>query len=206
MGPDFLVDARLVMSDRNFLEYFPNRGPQADRIELGLIKLAPGADLPQVKRAVARILPADARVFNKQELIDIENAYIAKNLPVGVLFMVGMVVGFMVGVIICYQILFNEITDHQAEFATLKAIGHTGGYLVRVVLSEGLYLSLLAFLPALLVSLVFYTYLQEVTGIAMYLTALRAAVIGAMTVCMCVISAMAAVTKVLRSDPADVFG
>lgn len=208
MGPDFLIDARLVMSDRNFLEYCPDHAPgrgDPDRIELGLVKLQPGADADAVKQAVQNVLPADARVFGKDEIMNVEKSFFAKNQPVAIVFGIGMVVGFIIGVTICYQILFNEINDHQAEFATLKAIGHGNGYLVRVVLGEALYLSLLAYLPGLAVSQLLYALLHNMTGITLQLTPLRAAMVFVMAVVMCVVSASMAVRKVLGCDPAEVF-
>jgi putative ABC transport system permease protein len=35
----------------------------------------------------------------------------------------GEVIGFVVGVIICYQIIYSDLDDHMGEFATLKAMG-----------------------------------------------------------------------------------
>jgi hypothetical protein len=34
-----------------------------------------------------------------------------------------MLMGFVVGIVICYQILYTEIADHLPQFATLRAIG-----------------------------------------------------------------------------------
>ena len=39
------------------------------------------------------------------------------------IFRVGMIMGFVVGILICYQVLYNDIADHMAEFATLDGHG-----------------------------------------------------------------------------------
>ena len=41
----------------------------------------------------------------------------------------GVVLGFVVGMVICYQILTSDVADHLPEYATLKAIGYTNRYL-----------------------------------------------------------------------------
>ena len=66
------------------------------------------------------------------------------------MFGVGSVLGFVVGVVICYQILYMDVMDHLPQFATLKAIGYRDGFLRRVVLQEALILSLAGFLPGLI--------------------------------------------------------
>jgi putative ABC transport system permease protein len=208
MGPDFVVDGRLIMSDRNFVTYFPDPvtgGPNFDRMEMGLVRLVPGADAEAVCRQLQSLMPADVRVFTKQGLMEMEKWFFGKVQPVGLIFGLGMFVGFVIGVTICYQILFTEVNDHQAEFATLKAIGYSNPYLVGVVLRESLCLALLAFLPGLLGAFLTYATLEEATGITMRLTFDRAAVVFVLTVVMSLASAMLALRKVMASDPAEVF-
>ena len=53
--------------------------------------------------------------------------------------------GFIVGMAICYQVLFSEISDRLAEFATLKAMGYTQPRLFRVVVAEAVFLALLGY-------------------------------------------------------------
>lgn len=208
LGPDFVVDGRLIMSDRNFITYFPDPGtgsPNSERIELGLIRLVPGADVEEVRMRLQDLMADDMRVFTKAGLIEMEKSFFGKNQPVGIIFGLGMFVGFVIGVTICYQILFTEVNDRQAEFATLKAIGYPNGYLVGVVLREALCLALIAFLPGLLAAFLTYSTLQELTGITMRLTPERVAMVFVMTVVMSLASAALALRKVLASDPAEVF-
>ena len=53
--------------------------------------------------------------------------------------------GFIVGTAICYQVLFSEISDRLAEFATLKAMGYNNPWLFRVVVAESVFLALLGY-------------------------------------------------------------
>ena len=51
--------------------------------------------------------------------------------------------GFIVGMVICYQVLFADISDRLAEFATLKAMGYSDRRLFRIVVEQAVYLALL---------------------------------------------------------------
>jgi putative ABC transport system permease protein len=93
----------------------------------------------------------------------------------------------------------------MAEFATLKAMGYRDKYFVGLVASESAYLSVLGFVPGLLVTWVLYTVLAEWTGLLMMLTPPRAALIYVLTLAMCMTSGLLAMRKVLAADPAELF-
>ena len=44
--------------------------------------------------------------------------------PAGYIFTMGVAVGFVIGVFICYQILYTDIADHLPQLATLRALGY----------------------------------------------------------------------------------
>ncbi|TMQ33199.1 MAG: hypothetical protein E6K70_14430 [Planctomycetota bacterium] len=64
------------------------------------------------------------QIATKNEFIDQELVFWQGNTPLGYVFGVGSVLGFVVGVVICYQILYTDVMDHLPQFATLKAIGY----------------------------------------------------------------------------------
>jgi putative ABC transport system permease protein len=127
------------------------------------------------------------------------------NTPIGFAFGAGVVLGFVVGLVICYQILSSDIADHTAEYATVKAIGYPNRYLNLVVLQESLILALAGFVPGMAVTLGVFVVLTAITGLPMEMTLGRFALVFALTVAMCVVSAWMAVGKVKKVDPADVF-
>jgi putative ABC transport system permease protein len=45
--------------------------------------------------------------------------------PSAFIFGLGVAMGFIVGIVIVYQILYTDVSDHLAEYATLKAMGYT---------------------------------------------------------------------------------
>jgi putative ABC transport system permease protein len=116
-----------------------------------------------------------------------------------------MVVAVTVGVIICYQILYTNVSNYLPQFATLKATGFTDAYLVGVVLEQALFLSVLGFLPALVAAQILFWYVSSQTGLLMFLTPPRIALVLLVTVAMCLISGAIAMRRILTADPAEVF-
>jgi putative ABC transport system permease protein len=113
--------------------------------------------------------------------------------------------GFVVGIVICYQIIHADISDHLREFATLKAMGYQTPFFLQLVLKQSLYLSLLGFVPGVAISYVAYVLLTYITGLTMELTLPLALSVLGVTVVMCLVSGMLAVNKLLRADPAELF-
>jgi putative ABC transport system permease protein len=74
-----------------------------------------------------------------------------------------------------------------------------------VVLEQSLYLSVLSFLPGLLVSLLLYYALAEWTGLLMILSPARALQVYALTALMCIGSGALAMRKLIRANPAELF-
>src|SRR4051812_43615594 len=194
LGPDFMYEGNVIVGEPAFARYFPNRTGSALRdVEAGMVKLAPGADAADVSGRLTEALRAgtptsqnaggdDVMVMTKDEFRDQERHYWATSTPVGFVFGLGLAMGGIVGVVICYQVLATDVADHLPEFATLKAMGYSDRYLAGVVLSQALLLAVVGFIPGVLLSGLLYLILGRVTGLPLLLTPLRAAVVLLMTV------------------------
>lgn len=203
VGTSFGLDGSIVTSDLNFLRLFPDR-PEG-LINLGLIKLEPGADLDALRDAIDEELPDDVLVLTKQQYIDREIAYWDATTPIGYVFAFGVVVGLFVGAIIVYQILFSDVSDHLAEYATLRAMGYPMYFLVGVVLQEGVILSVLGYLPATGISLGLYRMASDATRLPIDMTIERAIAVFMLTIVMCSVAGLIAVRKLRSADPAEIF-
>jgi putative ABC transport system permease protein len=203
LGTSFGIDASIVTSDLNFLRLFPNR----DRglINLGLVKLTPGANPEAVRDAVAGELPNDVEVLTRDDFITREIDYWNSNTPIGYVFTFGVIIGLMVGSIIVYQILFADVSDHLQEYATLKAMGYGNAFLFGVVFQEAVILAVLGFLPGLLVCLGLYRLAGDATRLPLEMTLERGAFVMILTIAMCCVSGAIALRKIRSADPADVF-
>jgi putative ABC transport system permease protein len=209
LGIDFNCEGTLIVSSETFanllrVPYYP--GDPFDQIQIGLIRTEPGAPVADVQRRLRETLDeGDVFVFTKEELLEREKDYWRDETPIGFVFNLGVAIGFLVGIVICYQILSSDVADHLAEYATLRAIGYPGRYLNLVVLQEGLLLALGGFFPGLALSVVMYWYLHAQTGLPLRLTAWRAGYVFLLTVLMCSASAWLALRKAREADPAEVF-
>ena len=56
-------------------------------------------------------------------------------------FSLGAAMGFVVGCVIVYQVLYSDVSDHLPEYATLMAMGYRLPSLLGVVAREGLLLA-----------------------------------------------------------------
>ncbi len=203
VGISINTDGNLYMSPSNFLRLLPERNPGA--VDVGLIKLAEGADLQTVKRSIQPLIGNEAKVLTRDELIEKEIAFIRENAPIDFIFGMGAAVGFFVGFVVVYQILYTEVTNHLPQYATLKAMGFSDQYLLRVVFSQALMLSVLGYLPGFVLALWLYRVATNAIQMQFSMTAERAVFVFVLTIVMCVLSAVMAIGKVRSADPAEVF-
>jgi putative ABC transport system permease protein len=208
LGTDFRSNGTLVMSEANLLRFCPERAAlpwPLTPVDLGVLRLRPGATIDEVRTAVAARLPADVIVLTKAQLVRKEQDFWEKVSPIGVVFDIGVAMGFIVGLAICYQVLFDEIADHLPQFATLKAMGHTDRALGRLVLLEALYLALLGFAIGLGISYWVFRWLQDETGLTFVLRVPDALAVLALTAVMCGAAGILASRRLLTVDPASLF-
>ncbi len=203
VGASFAADGILMTSDQNYLRLFPRQNSAS--VNAGLIQLQPGADPVQVQQVLKAYLPQDVSVLTKQEFIEFEKNYWATNSPIGFIFSLGVTMGFVVGVIIVYQVLSTDVSDHMAEYATFKAMGYRNLYLLAIVFEEALILSILGFLPGVAVSAGLYTLTRQATNLPLYMTLMRAIIVLTLTLIMCIISGSIATRKLQSADPAEIF-
>lgn len=203
IGTSFGVDGTVLMSDRNFFRIAPYRNQ--DAVNVGLIKLKPGYDALQARDRIAALLPHDVKVLTHQQLVGLERHYWSTNTPIGFVFQLGLGMGLMVGIIVVYQILYSDVTDHLNEYATLKAMGYPDGFLFKVVVQESIILSVFGFIPGLAVSLVLYKFAGDMTLLPIKMTLERVIGVYCMTAVMCIVSGTLAMRKLRKADPADSF-
>ncbi|NDJ25463.1 FtsX-like permease family protein [Nostoc sp. B(2019)] len=203
LGASFGADGNLITSDVNFIRIFTNR--QRGLIDIGLIRLKPGANATVVVQNLRNYLPKDINVLTKQEFIDFERNYWASGTAIGFIFTLGTIMGFIVGTVIVYQILYTEVTEHLAEYATLKAIGYTQRYLLIVILQEALLLAVLGYIPGFTFTMFLYQRARDATLLPVFMSFDRAVMVLIMTILMCFISGAIAVRKLRSADPADIF-
>jgi len=144
-------------------------------------------------------------VLWKPKFVARGKAYWNRATPIGYIFAFGAIMGFVVGAIIVYQILFADVSEHLNEYATLRAMGYPNRFVSGIVLTQAGILGLLGFVPGVALAHVLYGRAAAATFLPLSVTAERTAAVFVLTLGMCAISGLLAVRKVRRLDPAEVF-
>jgi putative ABC transport system permease protein len=204
LGASFAADGNVITSDSTFLHLFPDRQPH--EIDIGLVKLKAGADIKAVQSQLQAIFPKDeVIILTLQEFAEREKTYWANGTAIGFIFGLGTVVGFIVGIVIVYQILYSDVSDHLPEYATLKAMGYGDSYLVGVLMQEALLLAILGYIPGFIVSVGVYHLASSATLLPIMMTTQRAIDVLILTIVMCTASGVVAMRRLRTADPADIF-
>ena len=203
LGPSFGADGNLLTSRETFLSLLPATPPGS--IELGLITLRPGSDAASVVERLRALLPDDVRVLTKQGFEEFEKTYWRTSTSIGFIFTLGAVMGFVVGCVIVYQILYSDVSDHLPEYATLMAMGYRLTTLLGVVAREGLMLAVLGYLPAYAAAEALYVLVRSGTNLPVSMEPQRALIVLAMILVMCMASAALAMRRLADADPAEIF-
>ncbi len=204
IGSSFSADGHLMTSEDNYLRLF-SRQSQGN-VNVGLITLKPGYDPQQVVQQLRAYLPKeDIKVLTRAEYIAFEQGYWQQQTPIGPIFNLGAIMGFLVGIIIVYQVLSTDVNAHLREYATFKAMGYSNTYLLGIVFEEALILAIVGFTPGLIVSTGLYTVVAGATNLPISMTIVRATQVFTGTLIMCMLSGAIATAKVQAADPADMF-
>ncbi len=203
VGSNFTATGHLLVGERAFFRIFP-RHPR-NMISLGMIRVKPGADPVAVAFRLEKVLPADVRVWTREELIRAEKSYLQERGPIAFIFLGSMLVAMVVGAVIVYQILYADVSDHLREYATLKAMGLPERYFYGVVVQEALILLTTGFLPGLGLTALLYHVTRVKAALPIYMSFNIVATVFLQSLFMCVAAGVLALRRLRSADPADVF-
>ena len=129
LGLPMYASATAVVANGDFSLY---SGEDPQRIQLGLIKLAPGADAPKVLAALKGALPDDVRAMTRAALMEREARYFVEVKPLGIMMRTGLVIGLIVGAVALFQVMSAQIEARVRDFAVLRATGFPAGFTYAV--------------------------------------------------------------------------
>lgn len=178
-------------------------GLREDEATFILVNLVPGADPLVVREALKGRLDG-VEVLTRQEFLDRSVDHWLFNTGAGLALIAGAILGIIVGMVIVAQTLYASTKDHLNEFATLRALGAGARYIHKVILCQALISAVIGYAVGMAVAL-FIVRSADGSSLPLTMTKELAAALFALTVVMCVVSAMAAIVKVTRIDPAMVF-
>jgi putative ABC transport system permease protein len=178
-------------------------GTSAAKATFLLVQLAPNADAENV-RTTLRASLKDVEVLTQTEFHDRSREFWLFDTGAGAALFAGALLGMIVGTVIVAQTLYSSTKDHINEFATLRAIGSSGNYIYTVIIWQALINAVIGFSIAAAIGLIIVHMTAE-AALPILMTPGLTIGLFALTVFMCVISAISAIIKVMRIDPAMVF-
>tara|TARA_Y100001968_G_scaffold328934_1_gene377124 strand:- start:429 stop:1337 length:909 start_codon:yes stop_codon:yes gene_type:complete len=203
LGPSFGADGNIITSRETFLRLQPNT--PSGSIEIGLVRLKTGSNSKQVANTLRNNLPGDVRIFTREEFIEFEKNYWRSSTSIGFIFSLGAAMGFIVGCVIVYQILYSDVSDHLPEYATLMAMGYKIKTLLFVVAREGIILSVMGYIPAYVSGQALYSLVRNSTRLPVEMDLDRAILVFSLILIMCMGSASLAMRRLIDADPAEIF-
>lgn len=182
----------------------PRKLSLSDSISFILIQVKPGQDLPTLRKRLEAALPG-TRALTRAEMAQQTRDYWEKRTGIGFILGLGATVGFVVGMVVVSQILYSSVSDHIKEYGTLKAMGASDWIIYRVITEQALWMAVLGYLPSMVLCIGLGTWTVAAKGIMILISPMTATSVFLITVVMCVGSAMFAIQKVTKVDPAIVF-
>lgn len=178
-------------------------GADDDKSTFLLVKLAPGANISEVQKDLSRRLDS-ADVLTKDEFESRSLKQWLFRTGAGLALIGGAILGSLVGTVIVAQTLYSSTKDHIHEFATLRALGSSRGYIYKVILAQAALSAIMGYVLGMAIALVIL-YLSRNSSLPLVMTPGLAFWLFALTLFMCAISALSAIVKVTKIDPATVF-
>jgi len=175
----------------------------SDTATFHLVKLSPDADVETVRKELLSRLES-AEVLTAEEFHDRSLKQWLFRTGAGVALIGGALLGILVGTVIVAQTLYSSTKDHINEFATLRALGSSSGYIHKVILAQAGMSAIFGYVLGMILAGLIVVASQS-TPLPILMTPKLALGLFTVTVFMCAISAVSAIVKVTKIDPATVF-
>ena len=168
-----------------------------------IVRISPNANAAAVRSRLAASL-SDAEVLTSEEFRHRSRLFWLMDTGAGAALLGSAILGIIVGTIIVAQTLYSSTKDHIKEFATLRAIGSSRKYILKVILVQALLSAVIGFSIAAAIGLAL---VKATTDAALPIVMTPELTLGlfVLTVAMCAIAAISAIRVVTRIDPAMVF-
>jgi putative ABC transport system permease protein len=178
-------------------------GASSNRASYFIVHVAADADIAAI-RSKLQATDSKVEVLTPDEFRQRSRSFWLFGTGAGAALFAGALLGVIVGTVIVAQTLYSSTKDHLNEFATLRAIGSSALYIHKVIIFQALLSAIIGFCTAAGIGLIIVWATAE-TALPIIMTPGLTLGLFVLTVVMCVVSAVAAIVKVTRIDPAIVF-
>jgi len=178
-------------------------GLDQQRATYVLVRLRAGAEIDAVRSALLAKL-RQAEVLTTAQFRGRTVGHWLFGTGAGSALIAGAALGVLVGAVVVGQSLYAGTRDHLPEFATLRALGSSAGYIHKVILVQAVLCAAIGCAFGALVGLLVVSVSAE-TAMPVVFTPSLSIVIAGITLLMCCGGALSAIAKIMRLDPASVF-
>ena len=168
-----------------------------------LVRLAPGVNVERIRSQLVAELSA-SEVLTSDEFRRRSRSFWLFGTGAGAALFGSALLGVVVGTVIVGQTLYSSTKDHLIEFATLRAMGSSRGYIYTVILCQAVLSAIIGFSIAALVG-VGLANASAGTALPIIVTPTLIISLFVLTAAMCAVSAISAIVVVTRVDPVTVF-
>jgi putative ABC transport system permease protein len=196
----FLGVPALFTSYRNAAHYLGYRAGDGMYV---LARVAEGQSVMGVKRQLTERLP-EVDVLTREEFARKARWYWVTKTGAGSAILTAAILGFLIGLVVVSQTIYANTMENIEEYATLKALGASRGFVASVLIMQSLIcgvtgsaLGLLAVMPAMQYAKSLIPWIQTPWWLPMITIAL--------SLLMCSLAAIASVRSSLAIDPGRVF-
>ncbi len=168
-----------------------------------IVRVSPNVDAAAVRGQLAGRL-SNAEVLTPEQFRRRTRQFWLFDTGAGAALLGSAILGIIVGTIIVAQTLYSSTKDHLKEFATLRAIGSSRTYILKVILSQALISAVIGFSIAACIDLTLVKITAD-AALPMIMTPGLTLGLFVLTVVMCAIAAISAIRVVTHIDPVLVF-
>jgi putative ABC transport system permease protein len=178
-------------------------GTSPDKVSYFLVHVAPDTDIDSARRTLEANL-SKVEVLTPAEFRSRSRAFWLFGTGAGAALFAGALLGAIVGTVIVAQTLYSSTKDHLAEFVTLRAMGASSAYILKVIVCQALLSAVIGFALAASIGYLIVAMTAE-SALPIVMTPGLTAGLFALTIVMCVASSISAIVQAVRIDPASVF-
>ncbi|MFZ0375796.1 MAG: ABC transporter permease [Xanthobacteraceae bacterium] len=178
-------------------------GVPSDEANYFMVRVSPNVDAAAVRAQLAGRL-SHAEVLTPEQFRRRTRQFWLFDTGAGAALLGSAILGIIVGTIIVAQTLYSSTKDHLKEFATLRAIGSSRSYILKVILSQALISAFIGFSIAACIDLTLVKFTAD-AALPVIMTPGLTLGLFVLTVVMCAIAAISAIRVVTRIDPVLVF-
>lgn len=173
------------------------------RVAYLTIRVAKGYDVNSVKNELAAELP-EVDVWTHAQFERRSQVYWVGQTGAGAAILTAAVLAFLIGLVLVSQTIYATTMEHLDEFATLKAMGASKSFVVRIVLIQALVFCVLGGAVGVLSAIPIVTLAQNVVA-WIYTPLWLLPVVLLPSLLMCVFASIASIRTALSVEPAKVF-